>query len=164
MSTNVTGASEALISDHGSQWTPARIFMLFVAVWHVPLAVAGFIYDRTFPIGSTEAGSAGSEHIFGIFETNGWHTLLALILGVVATYYTIYPRGVRQVAMTIGVVHVGVFLALVFWEPKTLWLASNGADQVLHAISAIGGIGSSLATRRSRRFQASSSNVTLSPS
>ena len=129
-------------------WTPSRIFMLVAAVWLLPLGVVGLVYDRTFPVGSRAAASAQSDHIFGIFETNGWHSLAALVLGVVAAYFALYPRRARDAALVIGVIHVGIVVSLALWEPSTFWLASNGADQIVHAATAVGGIGSALATPR----------------
>lgn len=128
-------------------WTPARVFLLLAAVVHLPLAVVGFVYDRTFPIGPQAAQAAGSAHIFGILATNGWHTLGALIVGLVALRHTINPRGARPAALALGVTHVGLVLSLIIWEPSTFWIASNNADQVIHASTAIGGIVSGLATR-----------------
>ena len=130
------------------RWTPARIFMVISTLYHLPLGIGGLIYDQTFPVGAAAAERAGSELVFGIFETNGWHSLLALLLGVVSVYYTIRPRGARETALVIGVVHVGVFASLIVWEPSTFWLASNFADQVIHAGTAIGGISSALLTNR----------------
>jgi hypothetical protein len=129
------------------RWTPARIFMLAAAVWHLPLGILGLVYDQTFPVGATAAERASSEHVLGIFETNGWHSLAALVLGIITAYFTIYPRRARDAALIIGLLHVGIVAALVVWHPSTFWLASNGADQVVHASTAIGGIGSALLTR-----------------
>jgi Domain of unknown function (DUF4383) len=128
-------------------WTPARIFMLAAAVVHLPLGIAGLVYDQTFPVGATAAERASSELVFGIFETNGWHSLAALILGVITAYFAMYPRQARDAALIIGVLHVGIFAALVVSQPSTFWLASNDADQVVHASTAIGGIASALLTR-----------------
>ena len=129
------------------RWTPARIFMLVAAVWHLPLGIAGLIYDQTFPVGASAAEQAGSEHVFGIFETNGWHSLAALVLGIITTYFTIYPRRAREAALFLGLFHVGLVVSLVLWEPSTFWLASNDADQIVHGSTAIGGIASALLTR-----------------
>jgi hypothetical protein len=129
------------------RWTPARIFMLAAAVVHLPLGIAGLAYDQTFPVGATAAERASSELIFGIFETNGWHSLSALVLGIITAYFTMYPRRARDAALMIGLLHVGIVGALVLWQPSTFWLASNGADQVVHASVAIGGIASALLTR-----------------
>jgi hypothetical protein len=123
------------------------MFMLAAAVWHLLLGIVGLVYDQTFPVGATAAERASSEHIFGIFETNGWHSIAALVIGIITTYFTMYPRRARDAALIIGLLHVGIVAALVVWQPSTFWLASNGADQVVHASTAIGGIASALLTR-----------------
>lgn len=133
---------------HGHpNWTPARMFLFFTAIVHIPLAIVGFSSDRSFPVGAQATEAAGSVHIFGALETNGWHTLGALIVGVVAIHGTLDPRRARPTALTLGVTHVALFLSLLIWEPSTFWIASNAADQVIHAITAIGGTLSGLATR-----------------
>ncbi len=121
--------------------------MLVAAVWHLPLGIAGLVYDQTFPIGAAAAERAGSEHVFGIFETNGWHSVAALLVGVIAMYFLFYPGRARDAALAIGLFHVGIAASLVVWEPTTFWLASNTADQVVHASTAVGGIASGLLTR-----------------
>ena len=123
--------------------------MLLAAAWHLLLGVAGFFYDRTFPIGSGAAAHADSDHIFGVFLTNGWHSLAAVLLGVIALFFTLKPRRAREAALIIGLVHLGLVLALAFWEPETFWIASNGADQIVHLSTAVGGILCGLATSRS---------------
>ena len=134
-------------ADRSARWTPARIFMLVAAVWHLPLGIAGLIHDQTFPVGPAAAERAGSAFVFGIFETNGWHSVAALVVGVIAAYFTRYPRRAREAALAIGLFHVGIVVSLILWEPSTFWLASNVADQVVHASTAIGGIASGLLTR-----------------
>ena len=122
-----------------SEWTPARIFVALSALVHIPIALVGFIQDRTFPIGADAAATAGSEHIFGVLETNGWHTLGALIVGAVSLYATMRPRYARATALVLGITHIALFTALVIWSPSTFWIASNTADQVIHSMTAIGG-------------------------
>ena len=135
------------VAHRGEIWTPARMFMLAAAVVHLPLGIIGLLYDQTFPVGPDAAASAGSEHIFGILETNGWHSLAALGIGIVTAYFMLKPRRARDVALLIGVLHVGIVASLAVWDPSTFWFASNGADQVIHTSTAIGGIGSALLTR-----------------
>ncbi|HWL65814.1 MAG TPA: DUF4383 domain-containing protein [Actinomycetota bacterium] len=129
------------------RWLPARIFMLVSALYHLPLGLSGLVYDQTFPIGSGAAERAGSEMIFGVFETNGWHSLAAVLLGVVSLYFTLRPRGARPAALAIGVQHVFLVIAFIVWPSETFWMASNNADQVVHSFTAIVGIGSALLTR-----------------
>ncbi len=130
-----------------SAWTAARVFLLAAAAWHIPLGLIGFLYDRSFPIGSAATETAGSGHIFGIFESNGWHNLAAVLLGIVALYFTIEPRRAREVALAIGLVHVGLVAGLIIWDDSTFWIASNIADQLIHASTAIGGLTTGLPPR-----------------
>ena len=129
-------------------WTPARVFMFVSAVWHLPLGIVGLAIDQTFPIGSGETTMAHSEHIFGIFETNGWHSLAGLVLGSISAFFAARPRRARDAALAIGIFHVGLVAALIAWAPETFWIASNAADQVVHSSTAIAGIGTALLTRR----------------
>ncbi len=130
-----------------SGWTPARIFMVFSIGYHVPLGIAGLLIDQSFPLGPNAAAEAGSALIFGVFRTNGWHSLAALILGVISVYFAARPAHARDAALAFGISHVVIVLSLILWDPSTFMLASNDADQVIHAITAIGGIGSALMTR-----------------
>ena len=131
-----------------SRWSPARLFLLVTSIVHVPLGLIGFAYDRTFPVGADAAQSQGSALVFGILETNGWHTLGALLVGAVALFFTINPARARQAALAIGAPHVALTVSLMIWEPSTFWIASNAADQVIHSFSAIGGLVSGFATRK----------------
>ncbi len=131
----------------GSAWSPARWYLLIFTLFHVPVGVAGLVIDRSFPLGAEAARQAGSEHLFGVFETNGWHSLGALGLGLIAAWVTLNPQRARGVALAIGVLHVGLFVSLVLFEASVFWIASNWADQVVHASSAVGGIIAAVATR-----------------
>jgi hypothetical protein len=136
--------------QRAQRWSPARIFMLVSVLYHLPLGIAGLVYDQTFPIGSAEAASAGSELVFGIFETNGWHSVAALAVGALSLYFMMRPRRARDAAMAIGIFHVGIVSSLIIWPPETFWLASNAADQVVHSFTAIAGIGAALLTRHAQ--------------
>ncbi len=140
-----TAAARPLRPDVG--WNPARWYLLAVVVSHVPLGVVGLVLDRSFPIGAEAAREAGSHHIFGVFETNGWHSLGALVLGVLAASILIAaPEGARRVALLIGVINVVLALSLVAWDPSTFWIASNGTDQIVHSATALAGIVTGLLT------------------
>ncbi|MDP8955853.1 MAG: DUF4383 domain-containing protein [Actinomycetota bacterium] len=134
------------VQTRASDWSPARLYLAVNGAWHLVLAVAGFLTDQTFPTSMAAARSGHSGHVFGVFETNGWHTLGAAVIGVVATYSAIYPRRAREVAFAIGAFHVPFTLALFVWEPHTFLIASNDADQIVHASSAILGLAAAFAT------------------
>ena len=137
----------AMLRDQSGRWSPARMFMLVSALYHLPLGIAGLIYDQTFPIGAAAAESAGSAHIFGIFETNGWHSVAGLVLGIASLYFMMRPRGARAAALAIGVFHVGLVVAFSVWPSENFWIASNTADQIVHSFTAIAGTGAGLLTR-----------------
>ena len=143
----MTVTLERTVSAPADRWTPARWFLLAVAITHVPLGVGGLLVDRSFPIGSEAARSGGSGLLFGVLETNGWHSLAALLLGVLATWVVFRPGPARAVALVLGVFHVALVVQLAIWDPRNFWLASNGADQVVHVSTAVGGIVSGLLTR-----------------
>lgn len=129
-------------------WTPARVFLLAGGTWLLVLGLVGFAVSSSFPIGAAEAETSDSAHIFGIFETNGWHNLAAVLIAAAALPVSfLRPAWSRPVALAIGAIHVAVTAALFIWEPSTFWMASNTADQVVHATYAVLGIGSAAATR-----------------
>lgn len=143
-------SSEVALAGPGERpsWTPARIFMTVSAVWHLPLGIAGLVIDQTFPVGAQATIHADSEHIFGVFETNGWHSLAGVVLGLVSLLFALRPQRARGAALAIGVFHVAVFGALLLWGPETFWLASNTSDQVDHAATAIAALVTGLMTPR----------------
>ena len=145
---------EAAASRAGARpraWTPARVFMLVVALWLLPLGALGFAYNSDFPIGAAEARAQESGHVFGVFETNGWHNAAGLGLGLVALYFTLRPQRVREAALAIGFAHVAITAAFIFWDPTSFWIASNTADQFVHASTAVAGLACGFATPRSAR-------------
>ena len=143
-------ADRARLMEPAEEWTPARIFLAISAAYHLLLGLVGLVIDRTFPVGERVAARADSEHIFGIFETNGWHSVAAVLLGAASLYLMMRPRNARAGALVVGVSQAVVVLALALFPPSTFWFASNAADQVVHAGTAVGGIASALLTRPTR--------------
>jgi len=134
----------------GERWTPARAFLALVSLWLTPLGLIGLAIDRTFPLDPAEAAVGYSAHILGVFETNGWHSLAGLLLGVLSLYFVLRPKRAREVSLAIGIAHVGIVVALIVWEPATFLIASNMADQIVHGATALGGIAGGLLTPRMR--------------
>lgn len=146
----MTVTLERAASAQTDRWTPARWFLLAVAISHLPLGVGGLLVNRSFPIGDEAARAGDSGHLFGVLETNGWHSLAALALGVLAAWIVFRPRRARLVALALGAFHVALVVQLAILDPSNFWIASNGADQVVHASTAVGGIVSGLLTRPTR--------------
>jgi hypothetical protein len=131
----------------GSEQTPARLFLEASAIYHLVLAIAGFVVDQTFPLGADATESASSGYVFGIFETNGWHSLAGLLVGLISLFFWLRPARAREAAFALGLSQLAVVISFALWPPSTFSFASNGADQVIHSITAIGGIASALLTR-----------------
>ena len=127
-------------------WSPARIFLAISAAYHLVLGSVGLMIDQTFPL-SEGAAAQHSEHIFGIFETNGWHSVAGLSIGLVSLYFALRPRYAREASIWIGISQLGVVLAFAFFEPTQFLFASNGADQWIHSLTTVGGIAAGLMTR-----------------
>ena len=129
-----------------ASWPPARMFMAASAAYHFVLAVPGLVIDQSFPVGAAATVRAGSEYIFGTFETNGWHSVAALLVGLVSLYFALRPERVRQGALALGISQAVVLVAFAVEPPSTFWFASNGADQIVHGLTAVGGVASALLT------------------
>lgn len=133
-------------AQRGTNWTPARGFLVFAALYLIPLSLLGFFLNSRFP--TSAAGAADSAYILGVLETNGWHNLAGLAYGVLALVAFLRPGTGRNAALFIGVSHVLVTVAFILWDPATFWVASNFADNVVHASFAVGGVIAGIATAR----------------
>ena len=133
----------------GATWSPARVYLVGSGIFLLVVAAAGFALNTTFPIGAAETESAESDHIFGILETNGWHNLAGLISGVVALGFALKPEWARAGALLKGAFYVVVTSGIALWGGETFWIASNAADQVVHASLAVGGLATGFFTRSS---------------
>ncbi len=130
-------------------WSPARIYLVASGVFLLVTSTAGFMMNRSFPIGAVEFRSAESHHIFGVLETNGWHNLAGLIGALLALGFAVRPEWSRFGALYKGWSYVGVTAALAIWSGDTFRVASNNADQVVHASLAAGGLITGFLTPRS---------------
>lgn len=121
--------------------TAARGYLLVSGLFLVLTGVVGFALDTSFPTSSAEVADSHG-HIFGILETNGWHNLAALSIGLPAVAVAFrLPQVCAVFALIAGVLNLGVFASFSLWSPDSFLFASNAGDQVLHALLAIGGIG-----------------------
>ncbi len=127
-------------------WSPARIYLVASGIFLVVSSAVGFAVDSSFPASAAEVDSAGSGHIFGIFETNGWHNLAAVISGAIALGFAARPEWARAGALLKGAMYVAVTTSIAIWGPETFKIASNAADQVVHASLAVTGLAAGLAT------------------
>jgi hypothetical protein len=146
----VTSAARTGLRAHETErWSPARWYLVISGVFLLALAAVGFAYSRSFPT-SPDAVAEGTREALGVLFTNGWHNLASVLSGVVALGFALRPEWARTGALVKGVFYVGVTTSLLLVDAKTFLLASNWADQIIHASLAVGGIATGLATPRAR--------------
>jgi hypothetical protein len=129
------------------EWSPARVYLVASGVLLLVLGVTGLALDQSFPTSPGAVDAAGSAWLFGVFQTNGWHSLAALASGAAALGFAARAEWARLGAMVKGLFYVVVTTSLFITEPSTVLLVSNIGDQIVHASLAIGGIATALATR-----------------
>ena len=134
-------------------WTPARWYLLASVLFLLPAGIIGLIVNQNFAVGSTATRPGTTDMVFGVLETNGWHSTAALVNGVVALGLLCLAsdRVARIGALNIGI-GLGV-LTIALMIPRSIDLldnvfASNAADNVTHAAQAVGGIATGLIGRR----------------
>ena len=141
-----TTAERGVEGVGAAAWSPARVYLVASGVFLVVAAAVGFGLSTSFP---SSAGAVDSgPHIFGIFETNGWHNLAALISGAISLGFAARPEWARLGALVKGTMYVGVTTSIAVWGPETFLLASNAADQVVHGTLGVAGLAAWLATPR----------------
>jgi hypothetical protein len=128
-------------------WSPARIYLVVSGIVLLVLGVAGLGLNRSFPTSPNAVDSAGSGWLSGVIQTNGWHSVAALISGGAALGFATRAQWARLGAMVKGLFYVGVTTSLFITAPSTFLLVANAGDQVVHASLAVGGIATALATR-----------------
>ncbi|HVE92490.1 MAG TPA: DUF4383 domain-containing protein [Actinomycetota bacterium] len=146
----VQEALKPTLTTRSPAWSPARVYLVGSGVLLLVLTVAGFAVSTAFPTARDQVAS-GSEHIFGVFETNGWHNVAALFSAVVAFGFALRPEWSRTGALVKGAAYVVVTAAIALSGDDTFLVASNNADQVIHGSLAVGGLLSGLLTRPQKR-------------
>jgi hypothetical protein len=135
-------------------WSPARVYLLVSGIYLVVFAgVVGFMYTRSFALGAqVRTDPNASARVLGIFVSNGWHNLLGVAGGVIAlALVKSSPRTTRAAALWLGAYYLAVTVSLMVPASNDLAaniIATNGADNFVHAALGVGGIFAGLVTRR----------------
>lgn len=127
-------------------WSPARVYLVGSGIFLVLISALGFAINSSFPGSAEAAHVADSGHVFGIFETNGWHNLSGMLSGLLALSFAVRPHWARLGAFVKGTMYVAVTLSIAVWGPETFRIASNTADQVAHGSLAVTGLAAALLT------------------
>jgi hypothetical protein len=129
-------------------WSPARVYLVVTGIFLAGAALTGFGVNASFPTSAEAALSASTGHIYGIFETNGWHNVSTLVSGLVSLAFATRPSWARTGAFVKATLYTSVTVAVAVWGPETFLIASNAADQVVHGSLAAAGFAAGLATPR----------------
>ena len=146
----VETTSAASRSTGTAAWSPGRIYLVASGVFLLFIAASGFFFNASFPT-AREDVAATSSHLWGIFETNGWHNLAGLISGLVALGFAIKPEWARAGALFKGGFYVVVTASVAIWGGETFLIAANFADQIIHGTLAVTGLVSGFLTPRAAR-------------
>ncbi len=126
--------------------TPAQLYALVFGAVLLLMGIIGFFVSPSFAVG--EAVEANKGSLLG-FEINGWHNVIHLLSGAVGLAMVGTPATARLFALGFGVVYALVtVLGLITTSPLLGLIPINGADNVLHLLIAVIGIGAALATSR----------------
>lgn len=131
-----------------------RLDQLYLWIWGGMLVVLGagsLLLHPDFSVGEEVSG----EHLFGLFETNGWHGLAGLTVGLVSLAFARSDRWAPLVAALVGGVG-GVLPALVMFAAGDGNVALgvipvDTADAVsLHLVPGLLGLAAALVDLRTR--------------
>ncbi len=123
------------------QPSPDRLYATVVGALLTILGIVGFFYGGSF-------GSPGEVgRVVGVFDVNGWHNAIHLATGLVGLVAA--GSSARPYALGLG----AAYLALAMWgfvigsgEPVLGAVPVNAADDVLHLVLGLAGLGAGLAT------------------
>ena len=142
-------AARGIDRPRAGTWSPARVYLVATGILLIGAAIAGFGVSTSFPTSAEAVRSADHGHIYGIFETNGWHNLSTLVSGTISLAFAARPRWARTGALVKATLYAVVTISIAIWGPEPFLIASNGADQVVHGSLAVAGYAAALGTRSS---------------
>jgi hypothetical protein len=129
--------------------TPAQLYLWIWGALLIVLGVGSLIVHPDFSLGSDVTG----KHLFGVFDTNGWHGVLGLMSGLGALAFAPSDRWSTPAALVVGV-GAGLIPAAVFFVVGSGGIAVglvpvDLADGILlHLIPGFLGLAAAAATHR----------------
>jgi hypothetical protein len=122
--------------------TPAQLYALVFGAVLLLVGIVGFFVDSSFETGS---GAEGSNLI--LFEVNGLHNIVHIASGALGLLLAKTASGARAYALGFGAVYLLVTL-IGFIDGETILglIPINSADNVLHLLIALLGIGAGLSS------------------
>ena len=122
-------------ADRSDEKTVARLFAMILGAVFLAVGILGFIRPLT-DAGGDGLFVAGDAHLLGIFHVNWLHNLVHLGTGLLGIVMAARTPSARLFAQALGVIYTVVFVAGLFTGDLFGILPLNGADNVLHLLTA----------------------------
>lgn len=144
----------SLSTRPSARWTPAQLYLWTWGPLLLVLGIGSLIVHPDFSLGS----DVTARHLFGVFDTNGWHGILGLLTGAVALLFVSSERYSTVVAAGIGLgaglVPAAIFFAVGNGGVALGLIPVDLADGVcLHLVPGVIGLGAAAATWRQQQDQ-----------
>jgi uncharacterized membrane protein YphA (DoxX/SURF4 family) len=135
--------------------SPARLYALVVGSVLVVAGIIGFFYNAHFGSGNDVFGTDTSVKVFGILAVNGWHNVVHIATGALGLLAAGYAA--RAYALGLGFVYIVIAIwGFIIGSGDSILsiVPVNTADNFLHLILGLTGIGAGLASEEPGRAPA----------
>ena len=122
--------------------TPARLYATLIGGTLVIAGIIGFFYNSDFT-----SNKAVHDDVFGILSVNGWHNVVHIATGALGLLAAGYAA--RTYALGLGAVYIVVAIwGFIIGSGDSILsvVPVNTADNFLHLLIGIAGLGAGLAT------------------
>ena len=154
-STDVSGRSHARDGDgagHKSGRSLAQWFCLVAGLTLLLGGILGMTADNNFDTTTTDPNGVLQGDGFLGFEVNGWHNLVHIVSGLVLLVGFARHGLARTLAIAFGVVYALLLgLGLINGNDILGFVPVNVADNVLHGVLALLGLGAGLLSTKDSR-------------
>ena len=123
-------------TNRSDRMTMVRAFATVLGVAFLAAGIMGFIRPLTDAAGDG-LFITGDAHLLGIFHVNWLHNLVHLGTGLLALGAAARTSSARVFAQGLGVIYTLVFLAGLLTDDLLGILPLNGADNLLHVVTAL---------------------------
>ena len=131
-------------ANRTSDKTPAQIYSLVFGATLLLAGIIGFFVNASFG----DLGSNVNGEDLVVFEVNGWHNLVHIASGALGLALAGSRPGARGFALGFGAVYLLVAVWGLIVGDQVLFglIPINGADNVLHLLIALAGLGAGFAS------------------
>lgn len=138
-------------NEHGR--TPAQWYCYLAGAALLLAGIFGFLADATFDTGGGTDSAGGNvggmlqgDSFLG-FEVNGWHNVVHILSGLFLLALAGKRKTAKTAALAFGIVYgIVTIIGLIDGNDVLGFIPVNPADNVLHLVLSLAGIGTALAS------------------